>query len=165
MNAIFEAMGFEVKQSPDRSVMQLRYILPELDLARIQQITWALYVQMEQVYRVGPVVGVDTLKTAGILPCQGDVDKDAIKFVLNFTQREEINIGSARLYCDPVGWNFNSMIASTDRDPTSFVIEEMFKLKSKFFALTGKRFDETVAEDLSNHKWSVRSADIRRQVS
>lgn len=162
MNAVFEAMGFDVLCSTDRTgaVVQLRYLLPELDLEKIQKMTWALYVQMEQVY---PVTAFPS-STTGILPCQGNVDKDLWMFVLNMTQREEINIGMARLYCDPVGWNFNTMALDDARDPTSYVAREVIRLKDKFLSLTGKRFDETVAEDLHQQSRIVRSSDLRRQV-
>lgn len=164
----------------------------QLDFKRMQKMLRALYVLMDMSHGIVPVAqpeGILPIAGADIasgrtqslhaysicgqprirlsLPSSragaDNVDKSVWKFVLNFLQKDEINVGLARLYCDAVGWDLGAMCGD-ERDPRTFLRQELARLKDRFHRLTGQHFDQLVDEDVSNQAQLQRAADIRKQV-
>lgn len=60
--------------------------------------------------------------------------------------RDEINLGIARLYCSPEGWDFRLALLP-ERDPRAFLLSEVDRLSRRFEQLTDLAFQPTIAAD------------------
>jgi hypothetical protein len=84
----------------------------------------------------------------GVLPSAGNVDQSVFKFVLNYSQNDDLNLGLARLYCEPEGWDLRPML-SPARDPRVFLTRELARLEARFQRLTGLDYRRVMDEDVA----------------
>ncbi|TFJ82599.1 hypothetical protein NSK_006025 [Nannochloropsis salina CCMP1776] len=84
----------------------------------------------------------------GLLPSSGDLDQKVFKFVLNYSQNDDLNLGLARLYCEAEGWDLRLMLRPS-RDPKNFLTKEMARLERRFQRLTGLDYRRVMDEDLT----------------
>eukprot|EP00624_Nannochloropsis_granulata_P003432 evm.model.NODE_27316_length_40306_cov_21.155485.8 len=130
MNALFRALGMEVsgeaEATSQNNVVYLSLHVHQVDFARYHRLVWALYYLMSS----------------------GNVDQSVFKFVLNYSQNDDLNLGLARLYCEPEGWDLRPML-SPARDPKDFLTHELARLEARFRRLTGLDYRRVMDEDVA----------------